>query len=69
VPLNSTRTPPIVVASLPDSRVRRRVCRGGRSNAVPKMVTISPGETGPPMKLAAFTTLLMGGSGAVAKAG
>src|SRR5271157_2752234 len=33
--------------------------------AVPKSVTISPGETEPARKLTAFTTLLMVGSGAV----
>ena len=67
--MNSTRTPPIVVASLPVAGSVVAYAAVAGPMPVPKMVTISPGETGPPMKLAAFTTLLMGGSGAVAKAG
>ena len=63
--MNSTCTPPIVVASLPvDGSVVADAAAAGPM-AVPKMVIISPGEIAPLMKLAAFTTLLMVGSGAV----
>ena len=49
MPLNSTCTPPMVVASLPvDGSVVANAAVAGPM-PVPKMVTISPGETGPPM--------------------
>ena len=65
MPLNSTCTPPMVVASLPVEGSMAAYAAVAGPMAVPKMVTISPGETAPLRKLAAFTTLLMVGSGAV----
>src|ERR1039458_6468761 len=65
VPLKNTCTPPMVVASLPVEGSTVAYAAAAGPMAVPNRVTISPGEIAPLMKLAAFTTLLMVGSGAV----
>src|ERR1039458_5396354 len=65
VPLNSACTPPMVVNSLPFEGSMDAYAAVAGPMAVPNRVTISPGEIAPLMKLAAFTTLLMVGSGAV----
>ena len=49
MPLNSTCTPPMVVASLPVAGSVVAYAAVAGPMPVPKMVTISPGETGPPM--------------------
>src|SRR5512134_804509 len=54
-PSNSTRVPPAAFSSNPvESKPARLSAAGPRRS--PKMVTISPGATGPGAKLAAFTT-------------